>query len=1053
MDKYALACAYQELLRYEYNKLRLNEFKFTANSRLTWDEIVNVVKDQRLVNYMLSEGLVIPYEDNTYRTIHLVLVEKALGIRSVYTFPPVPLEHKIILCEEPLRHEREPIEKLRQVVSEYIGNKILAEALIEALKKAYPKLSKFQYIAILNILKSMKCHSAKAAGIIAPTAYGKTVIFLIPVLAHILHEKHASNVKQGPKVFLIYPRKSLAREQLARLIKVIHVLNSVLEKKGLKDYKVTLGIWDSDSPRLHNIKSDLKNFVTFRGICFETSEGTYELWRIDPRKISKKELGVPPGYGAYLVSRRGDGEYDESKVFFIDFVTDIKDYMEREPPDILITNFYVINYRLMVPRTQTLFGLDNGKTLSKPSLIVIDEGHVYSSIIGAIVHYIIRRLKAKIRVTGEKEPFFIVSTATIGNPREFIAQLVGVNISDVILLDYNETRDPETGIKVRDFDVYEDPTLPNKEKEKRKRLSKLTLHLVLAPVPYRTGEWLLQQLITMITAWSIAYNTKFIAFIDSVERTKTVWHYVTNIIMKRWLKEVRADMGEQYRHLYSEFVKDPKHAISDSFSWIPLVTRKIAKSINPSLPVNKVLEEIINGDKEVFKELKRLSNQMRDMSTKLLGYHNAKLPLPQRIYVESLFASEKSGLVGLISTSTLELGIDVSRVAVVVQFRMPRKYESYVQRVGRAGRSLDVMFTSLGILVLTNNPNDLWYIYSGEVEKLIKAEEHVPPQIILPLDNSMVKRWSIIYAIFDYLALKGLDTYITPRRSWKKNIENMLNDIKKLETNLEANLKNIIDYAILTLGLPENEVVNVIETFVKTIKRIRIGLEDLRDKLDSVREMTKNCRKINTFEYTDILINKIAKQSEKLTDIINVCNNTLNTINDKITEPQLKSRIKPHIDILRSLQSNLSQLQQYLIELRENTTKILKEALISSDLRRKIILKIEDLNKRIITIIDDIGSKIGKGNLFDDMKHDLIFALTTAIIYKQVRTTSMVTAQERVFDEVKKENMKIEENILRLKELNSLMQHLRENIDSLYSSIASNVLIYAYRLKALGVKV
>src|SRR5947208_5594853 len=56
---------------------------------------------------------------------------------------------------------------------------------------------------------------------------------------------------------------------------------------------------------------------------------------------------------------------------------------------------------------------------------------------------------------------------------------------------------------------------------------------------------------------------------------------------------------------------------------------------------------------------------------------------------------------GLVSTSTLELGIDIGTVDKVVQYNSPRQVTPLIQRVGRSGHKLDR--TSRGLVLAVSS--------------------------------------------------------------------------------------------------------------------------------------------------------------------------------------------------------------------------------------------------------------------------------------------------------------------------------------------------------------
>lgn len=78
-----------------------------------------------------------------------------------------------------------------------------------------------------------------------------------------------------------------------------------------------------------------------------------------------------------------------------------------------------------------------------------------------------------------------------------------------------------------------------------------------------------------------------------------------------------------------------------------------------------------------------------------VGVHHGSLPREERERVEQAF--KEGRLKAMVCTSTLELGIDIGSVDLVVQYMSPRQVTSLVQRVGRSGHRLGRV--SKGVLV------------------------------------------------------------------------------------------------------------------------------------------------------------------------------------------------------------------------------------------------------------------------------------------------------------------------------------------------------------------
>jgi ATP-dependent Lhr-like helicase len=116
-----------------------------------------------------------------------------------------------------------------------------------------------------------------------------------------------------------------------------------------------------------------------------------------------------------------------------------------------------------------------------------------------------------------------------------------------------------------------------------------------------------------------------------------------------------------------------------------------------------------------------LGSKFNMMDQKIMVHHGS-LPKEERVRSEEAFKSRQ--IKGLVCTSTLELGIDIGSVDLVVQYMSPRQVNSLLQRVGRSGHSLTR--TSQGVLVSVSTEDLLESI--GVIE--LAKERRLEPTVI-----------------------------------------------------------------------------------------------------------------------------------------------------------------------------------------------------------------------------------------------------------------------------------------------------------------------------------
>jgi ATP-dependent Lhr-like helicase len=119
-----------------------------------------------------------------------------------------------------------------------------------------------------------------------------------------------------------------------------------------------------------------------------------------------------------------------------------------------------------------------------------------------------------------------------------------------------------------------------------------------------------------------------------------------------------------------------------------------------------------------------LGHKFTQLERSDIAVHHGSLSKEIRASIEDEFKSK--ALKAIICTSTLELGIDIGHVDLVIQYLSPRQVSSLIQRVGRSGHKLDLV--SDGVII-TAFPDDtleavtaVKRAYKGQLEPLIIHE-------------------------------------------------------------------------------------------------------------------------------------------------------------------------------------------------------------------------------------------------------------------------------------------------------------------------------------------
>ncbi|MFC4127141.1 DEAD/DEAH box helicase [Nocardia rhizosphaerae] len=180
------------------------------------------------------------------------------------------------------------------------------------------------------------------------TGSGKTESFLIPILNELVAQKAAGTLGPGVRALLLYPMNALANDQLKRLRQLLAAAPD----------------------------------ITFGRYTGETKSR-----RVDAEAAYRSMFpGTEPLPNEQLS----------------------REEMWESPPNILLTNYAMLEYLLLRPRDIELF---DGKYSGTWQFIALDEAHVYDGAQGSEVGLLLRRLRD--RVAGDQSLQCIATSASL----------------------------------------------------------------------------------------------------------------------------------------------------------------------------------------------------------------------------------------------------------------------------------------------------------------------------------------------------------------------------------------------------------------------------------------------------------------------------------------------------------------------------------------------------------------------------------------------------------------------------------------------------------------
>ena len=181
----------------------------------------------------------------------------------------------------------------------------------------------------------------------------------------------------------------------------------------------------------------------------------------------------------------------------------------------------------------------------------------------------------------------------------------------------------------------------------------------------------------------------------TVGTPEEVAHFIAGT--NREISIVQAFLAKNYRYRVEYLTPQEKdYELAATLQTTPEASARIRR-LTELIDTHKSTLVFVNS--RTIAEL--LGHRFDQLNRQDIAVHHGSLSREERVSTEDAF--KKGLLKAIICTSTLELGIDIGNVDLVIQYMSPRQVSSLIQRVGRSGHSLERL--SEGIIV-TAHPDD-----------------------------------------------------------------------------------------------------------------------------------------------------------------------------------------------------------------------------------------------------------------------------------------------------------------------------------------------------------
>lgn len=283
------------------------------------------------------------------------------------------------------------------------------------------------------------------------TGSGKTESFLLPILGKLASEAkaQAASFRQhtATRALILYPMNALVNDQLGRLRSLFGDPRLVQMFKSWAGRPPRFARYTSRTPYagVRTRQKDSERLASFERFYVEIERRALEPVSEEQAQAKGlmdqlKERGkwpAKPDLAAWFGEKgaswqdRKTGAFRRAVTLHDDSELLTRHEIQISPPDLLVTNYSMLEYMLMRPIERPIFDQTRAWLAENPRekfLVVLDEAHLYRGAAGAEVGLLLRRLRDRLDITVNRFQV-ICATASFKDPNyapSFGAQLAGV---------------------------------------------------------------------------------------------------------------------------------------------------------------------------------------------------------------------------------------------------------------------------------------------------------------------------------------------------------------------------------------------------------------------------------------------------------------------------------------------------------------------------------------------------------------------------------------------------------------------------------------------------